>query len=148
MQKYYADGKIKFSQISPEVKLAADELILEYEKAMYRHEFPRVIDLTDVYLREANKAWAAKTKEAEERDDALIREQILTDTFHVVRVAAVLLHPFAPWGTQMVREYLGVDERLWNWEYIFEPLGFFMDDNHKFKFLEPRVDFFAKKYAD
>lgn len=59
-------------------------------------------------------------------------------------VAATLLHPFAPEGTEMVREYLGVDERLWDWAYIFEPLSAFMGDGHAFRFLEPRVDFFRK----
>ena len=55
--------------------------------------------------------------------------------------------PFAPWGTEMVREYLGVDERLWSWEYIYEPLSFFMGSDHAFEFLEPRVDFFMKHEA-
>ena len=26
----------------------------------------------------------------------------------------------------MIREYLHIDERLWDWQYIFEPLRFFM----------------------
>jgi methionyl-tRNA synthetase len=62
----------------------------------------------------------------------------------MVRVAATLLHPFAPTGTEMIREYLNVDERLWDWEYIDKPLTFFMGENHSFTFLEPKVDFFTK----
>lgn len=62
---------------------------------------------------------------ADAENDEGIRSQILADSFHVVRVAATLLHPFAPEGTEMVREYLGVDERLWDWAYIFEPLSAF-----------------------
>lgn len=81
---------------------------------------------------------------ADAENDEGIRSQILADSFHVVRVAATLLHPFAPEGTEMVREYLGVDERLWDWAYIFEPLSAFMGDGHAFRFLEPRVDFFRK----
>jgi len=75
-----------------------------------------------------------------------ISAQTLADTFHVVRVAATLLHPFAPEGTEMIREYLNIDERLWDWTYINEPLKFFTNENdpHALKFLEPRVDFFAK----
>lgn len=98
----------------------------------------------DVYLRDANKNWAAETKRAEAADDRTVREQILVDSFHVVRVAATLLHPFAPEGTEMVREYLSVDERLWSWDFIFEPLRFFLEADHRFRFLEPRVDFFSK----
>jgi methionyl-tRNA synthetase len=44
----------------------------------------------------------------------------------------------------MIREYLKVDERIWDWQYIFEPLCFFIGTNHKFRFLEQRVDFFKK----
>ena len=45
---------------------------------------------------------------------------------------------------EMVREYLAADERIWSWEFIFEPLDYFFGENHKFRFLEPRVDFFTK----
>ncbi|MCL2351028.1 MAG: class I tRNA ligase family protein [Firmicutes bacterium] len=143
MQKYF-DGKLPDCRVGEETKRASDEMISEYEWAMYRFEFSHVIDLIDVYLREANKSWAEKSKEAESANDGELRAQILADTFHVVRVAATLLHPFAPNGTEMVREYLRFDERLWDWAYINEPLRFFMDGAHFFKFLEPRVDFFAK----
>ena len=119
-------------------------MIYEYEWAMYRFEFSKIIDLVDVYLRDANKNWAEKSKAAETAGDDNLRAQILADTFHVVRVAATLLHPFAPDGTERVREYLGFGENLWSWENIFEPMEFFMGGGHQFKFLEPRVDFFAK----
>jgi len=72
--------------------------------------------------------------------------QVLADTFHMVRTAAVLMHPLAPQGTEMIREYLRLGEEFWSWDRIFEPIYSFMDDpyNHKLKFLEPRVDFFKK----
>jgi len=141
MQKYY-DGNIPDGDVSQNAKDISDAMINDYEWAMYKFEFARVIDLLDVYLREANKVWSAETKEAD--GDPVKLSQTLIDAFHVVRVAATLLHPYAPMGTEMVREYLGIDERLWDWQYINEPLRFFMNDNHNFKFLEPRVDFFAK----
>ncbi len=146
MQKYF-EGKLPEGAVSEEAKKTADEMVSEYEWAMYKFEFSRVIDLIDVYLRDANKLWAEKSKEAEREGDEALRAQILLDTFHVVRTAATLLHPFAPMGTDMVREYLGFDERLWDWTYIHEPLPFFMESGHAFKFLEPRVDFFTKHTA-
>ena len=59
---------------------------------------------------------------------------------------AVLLHPIAPTGCEMFREYLNVDESLWNWDYIFDPISRYTGDlsTHELKFLEPRVDFFEK----
>jgi len=135
MQKFFG-GKLPNAAVSDTAKQTSDEVINEYEWAMYRFEFSHIIDLLDVYLRDANKNWAAAA------EDEIA--QTLADTFHIVRTAATLLHPFAPWGCEKVREYLNIDERLWGWEHIYEPLDFFIEENHTFKFLEPRVDFFTK----
>ena len=50
----------------------------------------------------------------------------------------------APKGTEMLLEYLQMDESFWSWEKIFEPLSAFAAEGHKLKFLEPRVDFFTR----
>jgi len=143
MQKHF-DGKLPDVEVSEEVRAAADKMISDYEWAMYRFEFPKIIDLLDVYLRDSNKAWSAKIKEADANDDDALRAQTLVDAFHVVRVASTLLHPFAPEGTERVREFLNVDESLWDWTFIEKALPHFMGQSHEFKFLEPRVDFFHK----
>ncbi len=59
---------------------------------------------------------------------------------------ACMMHPIAPLGCGMLLEYLGFDESFWDWSRIFDTVYDFMPDkeNHKLKFLEPRVDFFAK----
>jgi len=150
LQKYF-DGKLPELAISHESLTAANTFIDECEWAMYRFEFSKVIDMADVYLREANKTWSASTKAAEALDKdgeeekaASLRAQTLTDAFHAVRVAATLLHPFAPEGTERVADYLQVGDKLWDWANINEPLTFFLSKDHNFKFLEPRVDFFFK----
>ena len=150
LQKYF-DGNLPQGEISAETLSAASTVIEDYEMAMYRFEFSKVIDLMDVYLRDSNKAWVAQTKAAEALDKegqtdaaASLRAQTLIDAFHAVRTAATLLHPFAPEGTERIGEYLNIGEELWSWEHIHQPLRFFMKDSHEFKFLEPRVDFFFK----
>jgi methionyl-tRNA synthetase len=64
----------------------------------------------------------------------------------MVRVAAVLMHPIAPAGTEMIREYLQVGEEFWDWGRVFDTVYAFMADPaaHPLKTLEPRVDFFPK----
>ena len=143
LQKYYG-GILPANSVSSDIKGMSDELIHEFEWAMYRFEFSKVIDMIDVYLRNINKIWVSNTKNADVSNDEALRAQTLIDTFHAVKVTAVLMHPFAPEGTERIREYLQFDERLWNWEYINEPLGYFMKKGHTFKFLEPKIDFFAK----
>ena len=127
-------------KISEDVKERADKTILEYENFMITLSFDKIFELLNIYLRDASKDWAARSRE--ETADNI--GQLLADSFHVVKTAAVLLHPITPESCEMIREYLGVDERIWNWKYIFEPLTFFTQPDHKLKFLEPRVDFFSK----
>lgn len=64
--------------------------------------------------------------------------------FHYIRTAALLLHPLAPEGTEMLREYLGFGEDFWSWDHVFEGMDYFCkgESEHQLKFLEPRVDFF------
>jgi methionyl-tRNA synthetase len=116
-QKYY-EGRIPIREISAAILEEAEEAILTYERHMAKYEFHLVMSLLDTYIRGMNKYWAKEMKEAEDAGDENRRAQILADTFHMVRTAASLLHPIAPQGTEMLREYLCVDERLWNWENI------------------------------
>lgn len=134
------DGVYPQGTVSAAIKERADETILTYERIMSEISFGKVFELLNVFLRDANKEWSARSKS---EDPSEIR-QLLVDMFHIVRVAAALFHPLVPEGCEMIREYLQVDERIWDWEYIFEPLDAFVEPEHKFRFLEPRVDFFVK----
>jgi len=46
----------------------------------------------------------------------------------------------------MILDYLRLGEEFWSWDRVFEPVYSFIDNpqEHKLKFLEPRVDFFKK----
>jgi len=144
-QKYF-DGTLPAGDVGADALSRARDVILAYETAMYRFEFGKAVDLLDGYLREANKIWAADTKIPGFMDDAAALSALLRDSFHAVRTAAALLHPMAPEGVEMVQAYLGVDDSLWDWERIFEPLSALTGTPgaHALKHLEPRVDFFKK----
>lgn len=133
-------GMLPECEVSKDIKERSDRTILDYERLMSEISFDKVFELLNIYLRDANKDWStrSKSKNAEEI------EGLLADSFHILRTAVTLFHPITPGGCELIREYLGVDERLWQWEYIFEPLVFFAKPGHEFRFLEPRVDFFRK----
>jgi len=158
------------AEVSTEVAAACSTLIDDYEFAMYRFEFPKAVDMLDKFLRDANKNFDAKMKEAKANDDHDLRAQALADAFHNVKTAAALLNPFAPDGTERLREYFNVSDAIWSWDNIKKPLDYFIcqetatqfpaeckkenthearfsGEGHKFKFLEPRVDFFLKHEA-
>ena len=145
VQKYF-NGCIPVGGISPDVLATADQAILDYERFMAERAFHLVMNLLDTYIRDINKYWSRMIRSAETANDQEIIRQLLVDAFHMVRVAALLMHPIAPVGTEMIRHYLRLDERFWDWTYAFEPVYAFMLDpaNHQVRFLEPRVDFFPK----
>lgn len=120
----------------------AKKAILEYERHMAKFAFHQCTYVLDSYIRGASK-YMAKALRTEEMSKAEI-EQVLANLFHMIRTAGVLLHPMAPIGTEKLREYLQIDERIWSWDTIFEPLTAFTEPNHKLKFLPPRTDFFTR----
>ena len=79
----------------------------------------------------------------DELDDGQLT-QALSNLFYMIRIAAILLHPMAPFGTEKLREYLQLDKRIWSWETVFEPLDYFAEEGHTLKFLPPRTDFFTR----
>jgi len=144
-QKYYA-SRIPGGSVSEEIRAEAVKAVLTYEHHMYNHEFHRVTELLDSYIRNMNKYWVNNIRIAETKEDDDLRRQVLLDTLHAVRTIASLLHPITPNSCEMIREYLGLDEKLWKWEYIFDTLPELIEnlETHQLKYLEPRVDFFQK----
>lgn len=142
-QKYF-EGNMPLGKVSDEVLRSAKEVVLKYERAMYKFEFHKVMSLMDEYIRNANKYWAKNIGAADKEDSNDMRRQVLIDTFHMVRTAVSLMHPIAPKGCEMLREYLGFGEDFWNWDKIFDTFSDMCEGEteHKIKFLEPRVDFF------
>lgn len=129
---------------APDENFLADakKAVLEYERHMAKFAFHQCTYVLDSYIRNASKYMAKALK-----PDTLSKEelsQVLANMFYMIRIAGVLLHPMAPIGTEKLREYLQVDERIWSWDTIFEPLNYFTGENHKLKFLPPRTDFFTR----
>ena len=144
VQKYY-DGVMPLGSVSEDIMAESEKAVLEYERFMYKTEFHQVTYVLDSYIRKASKYMAKAKNEADKSDDDSARRQYLIDTFHMIKTAAVLLHPLAPRGTEMVRDYMNLDESLWSWDNIFGTLSEMLGtDSHKLKFLEPKVDFFTR----
>lgn len=138
----HLDGIIP--DIQPEENVLADakKAVLEYERHMSKFAFHQCTYVLDSYIRNASKYMARAVKPDDITKEEL--SQVLANLFHMIRTAGVLLHPMAPIGTEKLREYLQVDERIWSWDTIFEPLTYFTGENHKLKFLPPRTDFFTR----
>ena len=130
--------------VAPEEQIMADakKAVLEYERHMSKFNFHQCTYVLDSYIRSGSK-YMSRALNGEGKSPEEMK-QALANVFHIVRTAAVLLHPMAPFGTEKLREYLCVDERIWSWETVFEPLTYFVGEGHKLKFLPPRTDFFTR----
>lgn len=140
------DGKIPKGDVSEQIKNMTEKAVLDYERHMYNHEFHRVSYVLDDFIRGVNKHWVNNVKTADAANNTEFRKQLVVDCFYACKVMAILIHPIAPEGCEMFREYLNLGEELWDWSNIFEPVSFYIADmeSHKLKYLEPRVDFFKK----
>ncbi len=130
--------------IVPEENILAEakKAVLEYERHMSKFAFHQCTYVLDSYIRNASKYMAKSLQPDTQSKDELM--QVLANLFYMIRIAGILLHPMAPIGTEKLREYLQVDERIWSWETIFEPISYFVGANHQLKFLPPRTDFFTR----
>ena len=147
-QKYYGGAHPDAAPSQTALDEAA-EAALEYERLMYRCEFHQVMNLLDAYIRGINKNWARDMKTADAEDDEALRGEVLADSLHKLRIAAVLTRPVAPAGSEMIADYLSPGcghEVFFNWDNIFMTLEELAPDGEKPKFLylEQRVDFFKK----
>ena len=143
------DGVLPTNAPSEKILAEGKKAVLDYERNMSRFAFHQCTYVLDSYIRNASKYMAKALKPEEQSKEEL--SQALADIFYIIRIAAILLHPMAPFGTEKIREYLGVDESFWSWEHIFEPVSFFTGEGHKLKFLPPRTDFFTRhesQFAD
>ena len=139
-------GKIPSNSITQSVLELSEKTVLEYERHMYNHDFHRISYVLDDYIREVNKHWVNGVREADKNGDAELRKQRVADCFYACKVMAILLHPIAPDGCEMFCEYMNMDQSLWNWDNILEPISSYVGElsEHELKFLMPRVDFFKK----
>ena len=136
------DGILPTSAAREKILAEGKKAVLDYERHMSRFAFHQCTYVLDSYIRNASKYMAKALKPGEQSKEEL--SQALADIFYIIRIAAILLHPMAPFGTEKIREYLGVGEEFWSWEHIFEPVSYFVGEGHKLKFLPPRTDFFTR----
>ena len=73
-------------------------------------------------------------------------KQNIIDCLHMCKVAMVLLHPIAPDSCEKLAKFLTLNENVFSWDKIEQPIYEFVKDKNMFvpEFLEPRQDFFKK----
>lgn len=144
-QKYY-DSVIPKVSVREEIQDIIAKAVYDYEHNMARQEFHLVIYTIDDLIRNVSKYWSKYIKEADDKDDAQLRGQILADTFYAAKCILSLLHPITPSSAELVRAYLNLNTSVWSWDHILDDITAHMDDvdSHRLVFIEPKFDFYKK----
>lgn len=142
----YNEAKVPDLAVSEEVLELVEKGILEYESNMARQEFHRVIYTLDSLIRGLSKYWAREMKKADTAEDDALRLQVLADAFYGVKATLTLLHPIVPKSSEYAKSYLNLEDSIWSWDHIFDPIQALMADPevHKITEIPPRFDFFEK----
>ena len=145
------EGFMPLGSPSPAVIERAHEAMAEYERIMHRAELHSIMTLLDDFVRWSQKRWADGIKAADTADDADARRQVLLDSFYLLRVCALLMHPVAPAGCEKISFHLNLPvERVFSWNEAFESMDELCAEDeraagrHAVVELPPRTDFFEK----
>jgi methionyl-tRNA synthetase len=155
------DGYMPLGTVTPDVVLRAHDAMARYERIMQKAEFHSIMALVDEFIRYANKYWAdgvkaaAQVEEAEGSDavgaSSQARRQVLVDSYYLLRICTLLMHPIVPRGCEMICEQLGFEAaEFFNWRYDFKDMDELCGaaevaaSMHKVHELPPRFDFFKK----
>ena len=137
--------------ISCDVRRKVFDTFVEYDQLMYKVELHSVMTLMDQFIRYANKYWTDGIKAAEDAQDSDARRQVLIDSFYLLRVATLLMHPVVPASTERICDYLSFEfDDFFSWNYDFDSCeelcsaGEISEGKHRIRELPPRFDFFAK----
>lgn len=145
------DGCMPLGRPTQECIDKVHDTMRTYDFTMHRVELHAIMSQMDEFIRWANKRWADGIREATNTEDDAMRRQVLLDSFYLLRVACLLMHPVVPKGCEMICDYLDfASEDLFSWNYDFEDMdelcsaGEITAGAHPVRELPPRFDFFKK----
>lgn len=149
-QKHF-EGYLPLGEVSSRVLEKTNDILRRYDETMHRVELHTIMSLMDEFIRWANKYWSEGIRVAELNDDQDARRQVLLDSFFLLRIATLLMHPIVPKGTEKICDYLSFEfDDFFSWNYDFEDFdelcsaGEITEGRHRIRELPARFDFFPK----
>ncbi len=114
------DNGMPLGKVTDHVVERAQDVLRNYDALMYKVELHSVMSLVDEFIRWANKYWASEIKEATQHQDICRRKQILLDSFYLLRISCLMMHPIVPHGCETICEKLNFkSEQFFCWNYGF-----------------------------
>ena len=145
------EGYMPLGDASEDVVAKVHEVLRAYDETMHRVELHTIMSIMDEFIRWANKRWSDGIREVENTGDDELRRQVLVDSFFLLRMATLLMHPVVPAGAEKICDYLSFEfDDFFSWNYDFENMdelcsaGEIDEGRHRIRELLPRFDFFEK----
>lgn len=145
------EGYMPLGEVSPEVHAKVEETMRLYDATMKKVELHTIMGQMDEFIRWANRYWTDGISKATQEDDAVARRQVLVDSFFLLRVVTLLMHPIVPRGTEKICDYLSFDfDDFFSWNYDFVSMEELCsateldEGRHRIRTLPPKFDFFPK----
>lgn len=118
------EGMMPLCSISEEVVVRAQKALHTYDGLMRKVELHTVMSLMDEFIRYSNKYWTDGIREAELSGDADARRQVLADSFYLLRICTLLMHPIVPFGCEKICMQMNFDaDEFFSWNYDFEGMA-------------------------
>lgn len=144
------DGFMPLGTVSADVRERALQALARYDATMHKVELHSIMSQMDEFIRYANKYWSDGIRRVEQEADEGLRRQVLVDSFYLLRVCTLLMHPVVPQGTEKICDYLNFDfDEFFSWNYDFDGMeelcgtAELAEGRHLVRDLPPRTDFFA-----
>ncbi len=143
------EGYMPLGAVSPEVLSRVYKTMCKYESLMYHVDLHSIMPLMDEFIRYANKYWSSGIRDAEASGSEEERRQVLVDSFYLLRIATLLMHPVVPAGTERICDYMNFEfDEFFSWNYDFDSMEELCNATeldqrrHRVRDLPPRTDFF------
>ena len=94
------EGYMPLGDASEDVVAKVHEVLRAYDETMHRVELHTIMSIMDEFIRWANKRWSDGIREVENTGDDELRRQVLVDSFFLLRMATLLMHPVVPAGAR------------------------------------------------
>lgn len=142
------NSNIEMCDISAGVIEAAHKSIYTYDKFMQSVELHKVVGICDEFIRYAQKYWADGAKQLSENNaEKHLRAQHLCDCIYLTWISALMMHPIAPRGCELICEMMRCNKDgffSWNKDFISLKEIFGECDFFEVEELPARFDFFPK----
>lgn len=151
------DSNMPLGEISSDVVEKAKQTLIDYDELMRRAEFHSIMQLADEFIRYANKNWATRIKEVADKEEhsseeaSALRRQVLVDSYYLLWICTLIMHPITPKGCELICEHMNFDKsEFFSWDRNFDNCYELCSpeeaiaSSHKVFELPARFDFFSK----